>query len=227
VFAAARRLRRYFDDLGLVAKPQKRRLQGRVVDRGRIRDLAVKGDPRVMVARHTERATDLFIGVAIDCSGSMGGAKMEKARLFGTMLAEALRGHRGVDLRLFGFEHNVIWDVGTAARCAVHRLQAGGGNNDAAALQHIAGVARQSRRRARLLVMISDGLPSDCTVNALRSLVGRLSRQKYCCAQVAVQAISDVCFPHYVLVEDGDFDAAVRRFGSVVGKLVGRALAQS
>jgi Mg-chelatase subunit ChlD len=227
VMAAARQLRRYFEDLGLVVRPQRRRLQGRQLDRGRVRDLVLRGEPRVLMSRQTLRSTDLYIGVAIDCSGSMSGAKMEKAKLFGTLLAEALRGHKGVDLRLFGFEHNVIWDAGNATRCAVHRLRAGGGNNDAAALAHVAQVGRSSKRRAKLLVMISDGMPTDCTVNALKTLVRKLTRQRYCCAQVAVQPLSEVCFPHYVLLEDQDFDASVNRFGRTVARLVGRALAQA
>jgi hypothetical protein len=165
--------------------------------------------------------------VAIDCSGSMGGESIEKARLFGTLLAEALRGQLGIDLRLFGFEHHVIYDVGTAHRCAVQKLRAGGGNNDAAALWHVAGVARKSRRRGKLLVMISDGLPSNCTVNALRALVRRLTRQKYCCAQVAVQPLAEVCFPHYVLLQGEDMNTSVRQFGAVVVRLVGQALANA
>jgi Mg-chelatase subunit ChlD len=227
VSAAARQLRRYFEELGLVVRPQRRRLQGRQLDRAQVRNLILRGEPRVLVSRQTQRSTDLYIGLAIDCSGSMAGPKMEKAKLFGTLLAEALRGHRGVDLRIFGFEHHVIWDAGTAARCAVHKLHAGGGNNDSAGLWHTALVGRSSRRRAKLLVMISDGMPSDCTVNSLKALVRKLTRQKYCCAQVAVQRLQEVCFPHHVLLEDGNFDAAVTRFGKIVTRLVGQALAQA
>jgi hypothetical protein len=226
VATAARRLRRYFEHLGLVLQSQRRRLQGRQLDRTQVRNLILRGEPRILMATKNQRATDLYVGLAIDCSGSMSGAKIEKAKLFGTLLAEALRGHRGVDLRVFGFEHNVIWDAGTAGRCAVHKLRAGGGNNDAAALWHTALVGRASRRRARLLVMISDGMPSDCTVNALKTLVRKLTRQKFCCAQVAVEALSEICFPHYVVLEDEDFNVAVERFGKVVSRLVEQALAQ-
>jgi hypothetical protein len=224
VARAARRLREYFRDLGLGLRPERRRLQGRLIDRTRLRDLLLKGDPRLLIAHQQERLTDLFLGVLIDCSGSMAGPKMEKARLFGTLLAEAVKDHAGIDLRLFGFEDRVIWDAGTARRCAAHALNAGGGNNDAAALWHASQVARVSHRKARLLVMISDGLPAECTVAALRALVSRLTRQNYCCAQVAVQALSEICFPHYVVVEDENFDAAVQKFGNIVMRLVGKAL---
>ena len=63
-----------------------------------------------------------------------------------------------------------------------------GGNNDAAALYHAATAARQSRRKAKVLVMISDGLPTECSIDALRSLVVNLTkRRNIVCAQVAVR----------------------------------------
>jgi hypothetical protein len=195
-----------------------------MVDRTRIRDFILKGDPRLLIARNVARATDLFLGVAIDCSGSMFGPNLEKAKLFGTMLAEALNGVRDVDLRLFGFTDRTIFDAGNARRCAVHGLTALDGNNDAAALWHVFRVARASRRRAKLLVMISDGLPTQCTVASLKALVARLTRWNYCCAQVAVRPLEEICFPHYILLDDQQLDASVRKFGEVVVRLVGQAL---
>jgi hypothetical protein len=108
---------------------------------------------------------------------------------------------------------------------AAASLEADGGNNDAAALFHVATVAKASLRKAKLLVMISDGLPTECSVNALRALVQKLTRrEKMCCAQVAVRPLEEVCFPHYVLLEEAEIDPAVRRFGTIVTGLVRRAL---
>jgi cobalamin biosynthesis protein CobT len=162
--------------------------------------------------------------VVIDCSGSMAGPSIEKARLFGTLLAEAVRGHPGIDLRLFGFTDRVIYDAGTARQCAVHALEANGGNNDAAGLWHAYLAARASRRQAKLLVMISDGAPTECTVAALAGLVKRLTRRRVCCAQVAVQPLQQICFPHYVLLQDNRLDACVRQFGAVIMRLVGQTM---
>jgi hypothetical protein len=224
VARAARQLRRYFQDLGLGLARDKGRLQGHHLDQTRIRNLVLKGDPRLMIARKMTRLTDLFLGVAIDCSGSMAGNNLVRARTFGILLAEALSGQRGVDLRLFGFTDKVIYDAGDARRCAVESLESSDGNNDAAALWHVYRVARASRRKAKLLVMISDGLPTECTVVALKALVQRLTRWGVCAAQVAVQPLSEICFPHYVLLNDENFDVAVRKFGEVVMRLVGAAL---
>ena len=222
----ARHMRRYLAELGLTLRPQRFRLSGKSFDRTRVRALVSRGDPRVLIARQQQIVTDLFLGIVIDCSGSMqAGENIEKAKMFGTLLAEAARGLAGVDVRLFGFTDHVIYDAGDAMRCSVHGLRADGGNNDAAGLWHAAQTALASRRKAKLLVMISDGLPTQCTVGALRGLVKRLSlRMKMCCAQVAVRPLEEVCFPNYVLLQESDPGASVRRFGAVVARLVRKAV---
>jgi hypothetical protein len=222
----ARRMRRYLEELGLAYEAERFRIRGRSLDRTRVKAVVLHGDPRMLIARELRVRTDLFLGVLIDCSGSMASRNnIEKAKLFGALLAEAARGFRGIDLRLFGFTDRVIYDAGTAGRCAVHGLRATDGNNDAAALWHAAQQARASRRRAKLLVMISDGLPTECSVAALKGLVRRLGQRLHiCCAQVAVQPLAEICFPHYVLLEEGDLDASVRRFGAVVARLVQTAM---
>jgi nitric oxide reductase activation protein len=180
----------------------------------------------MLVARELEIQTDLFIGVVIDCSGSMSsGQSMEKAHRFGVLLAEASRGLPGVDARFFGFTDSEIFDAGDASNCAVTSLEPTGGNNDAAGLKHAASVAAGSRRKAKLLVMISDGLPTECSVEALRNLVQQLARrQGILCAQVAVRPLDEVCFPDYIELLEPELDRAVRRFGEVLTGLARRAL---
>jgi Mg-chelatase subunit ChlD len=218
-------MRRVLEELGLAFDPRRFRLRGRRFDPTRTRAVVTRGDPRMLIARERVVKSDLFLGVLVDCSGSMHGESIERARLFATLLAEAAKGMPGVDVRVFGFTHEVIWDAGDAVRCAAASLEADGGNNDAAALLHVATVAKNSLRKAKLLVMISDGLPTECSVAALKGLVQKLTRrEKMCCAQVAVRPLEEICFPHYVLLEEAEIDPAVRRFGVVVTGLVRRAM---
>jgi hypothetical protein len=221
----ARRLRETLERLGLAREPSRMRLSGHRLDTTRIRPLVTHGDPRVLVARKTVISSDLYLGIVIDCSGSMHGESMERAHAFGVLLAEAVRGLSGVDLGIFGFDDRVIFDAGDARRPAVTSLEAGEGNNDAAGLLHAAKAAMKSRRKAKVLVMISDGLPTECSASALRALAKNLTRRHgLCCAQVAVRPLEEVCFKHYVEIDDEHMDAAVRKFGSIVAKLVGRTL---
>lgn len=220
------RLRTYFEEIGLALVPRRGRMRGRAFDRTRLKAVVTRRDPRMLVARELEVHTDLFIGVVIDCSGSMSaGGSMEKAHRFGVLLAEAARGLAGVDARFFGFTDRVIYDAGDENNCAVTTLAPGGGNNDAAGLYHAASVAAASRRRAKILIMISDGLPTECSVQALRNLVEQLTRRKgILCAQVAVRSLTEACFPHYIELLDPELDRAVRRFGEIISGLARRAL---
>ncbi|HEY4176102.1 MAG TPA: vWA domain-containing protein [Kofleriaceae bacterium] len=220
------RLRQHLDDLGLRWLPVKARTKGHALDRGRLRPLITHGDPRILQARTPIRRTDLFLGTLIDCSGSMqAGQNIERAKKFAVLIAEAVRDLPGVDARFFGFTDTVIFDAGDARTCEVTALAADGGNNDAAALYHVASVAASSQKRARVLVMISDGLPTQCSVAALRGLVTTLTKRKgMVCAQVAVRKLEEECFPHHVLLDDAQVDTAVAKFGRMIGDLTRRAL---
>ncbi|MCB9562928.1 MAG: VWA domain-containing protein [Kofleriaceae bacterium] len=222
----ADRLRAYLDQLGLRWEPVHARTQGRALDRTRLRPLVTRADPRILIARQPVRRTDLFLGTLIDCSGSMQvGANLDRAKRFAALIAEAVRPLRGVEARFFGFTDATIFDAGDADDCGVAALECGGGNNDAAALWHAASLAASSPRRARVLVMISDGLPTECSVAALRGLVTQLvKRRGIVCAQVAVRPLEERCFPHHVLLDDERPDVAVAGFGRMVADLARRAL---
>ena len=222
----ATRLRALLDDLGLRWEPMKARTSGRAIDRGRLPALVTRGDPRILIARAPKRRTDLFLGTIVDCSGSMqAGQNIERARRFGVLIAEAVRPLPGVEARFFGFTDSTIYDAGDARDCGVVGLVADGGNNDAAALFHVANQALASPKRAKLVVMISDGLPTECSVAAVRGLVTQLTRRKgIVCAQVAVRELAEVCFPHYVVLDDAKPDVAVARFGRMIGDLARRSL---
>jgi Mg-chelatase subunit ChlD len=183
-------------------------------------------DPRVLTARQPHFDTDLFVGVAVDCSGSMSACdNIIKARRFAVLVAEAAKQLDGIDVRIFGFTDATIYDAGDAERCAAALFEAGGGNNDAAGLLHLANVAQESRRRAKLLVMVSDGLPTECSTQALRSLVERLEkRERMVVAQVAVRKLEEQCFRHHVLLDEDDVNQVVQRFGQTIARLVRKAL---
>jgi hypothetical protein len=221
----ADRLRAYLCELGLQLVPRRARLRGRSFDRTRTQAVILRRDPRMLVARELEIHSDLFIGVLIDCSGSMSIRDLlAKACRFAVLIAEAVRDLPGVDARFWGFTDSAILDAGDAERCAVTSLETAGGNNDAAALLHAATIAAGSRRKAKLLVMISDGLPTECSVSALRNLVMQLGRKQIVCAQVAVRPIEEVCFPHYVLLDNESIELSTMRFGELVSKLARAAL---
>ncbi len=221
------RLRGYLDELGLRWEPARARTQGRAIDKTRLRALVTRNDPRILIARTPIRKTDLFVGTIVDCSGSMQARdNIGRAKRFAVLVAEAVRHLPGVEARFFGFTESVIYDAGTKTDCHVAALQAGGGNNDAAGLYYAANIAMAAPQRAKILIMISDGLPTDCSVAALRNLVTELTRRRgIVCAQVGVIQLEEICFPHYVLIDDDQLDVAVAKFGRMIAELARRSLA--
>lgn len=222
----SRRLGMLLDELGLRWEPARARIQGRSIDKTRLRPLVTRGDPRILQARTPVRRTDLFLGTVIDCSGSMtAGNNLERARKFAILIAEAVKPLRGVDARFWGFTDSTIYDAGDAQDCHVTGLVSDGGNNDAAALFHAAAAAMASKRKAKVVVMISDGLPTECSVAALRTLATTLTKRKgVVCAQVAVRPIEEDCFQHHVLLDDAQVDVSVAKFGRLIGDLARRVL---
>lgn len=222
---ATKVIRRIFDDMGSKIITEHRRLSGRSLDRQGLQSAILKMDPRLLVRRKAIPAADLFIGIVVDCSGSMASEEsMDKARVFATSLAEAARGRAGIDVKVFGFTDSIIYEAGNADRCSAHALTAGGGNNDSAGLWHAAVHAKRSKRKKKLLVMVSDGLPTECSASSLRNLALRLERGGMLTAQVAVRPISTQLFKHYVEILDDDIDDAARRFARVITRLVRKTL---
>ena len=168
------------------------------------------------------RSTDLFLGMLIDCSGSMRtGDNIERARRFAVLVAEAVRAarrRRCAVLRL----HRPR-DLRRRRRAALRRHRARGRaaatttpprcctpRNVAAALAEAREAARDDQRR-----------PAD------RVLGRRAARPRHradatasgiVCAQVAVRRLDEVCFPHYVVLDDGELDVAVARFGRMIAR---------
>ncbi len=222
----ARRLRKELEelDLGARTEPARRRLRGRV-GRAGLPAAIVRGDPRLLDSRVRKPARDLFLGLLVDCSGSMAAEKgIEKARLFAALLGEAARGLAGVETRIVGFDDSTLFDAGAAERSAAQSLAAGRGNNDAGALWHLGVQALASRRSARAIVMVSDGIPTDCSVAALEAVVRALEERSIACAQVAVRPLEFVKFRNYTLLETLDPEAAARGFAGVLSRVVRHAL---
>ncbi len=215
-----RRLRVHFERLGrhVTEEPASRR--GRRPDLGRLIDMAIVGRPDVLVHTEDRRAGRFYVGLLIDRSGSMAGAELDLAKRFAVLLAEAARGLPGVTGHVNAFDDSTFWRLGDFRRNAVAALTAGGGNNDAGALQRAAHLAMDSGRPNRLLVMISDGSPTECSVDALRGTVSALQRRHgIVCAQVAVAHLKQVAFPHFLDVTEMPTSEATSRFGRLLQRL--------
>lgn len=214
-----RTLRAHLERVGIVEVSEPGCRRGRRVDLATARRAGVVLRPDVLVHRREEQRADLYITVLIDRSGSMSGEKLERAKRFGMLLVEAARGIRGIDGHVCAFDSATFDILGDLRRHAIGALSAEGGNNDAAALATAVDLALASRRSRRAIVMISDGLPADCTLAALRDQVALATTRGILCAQVAVSPLPAIAFPHFVDLSSCQPDEAVDRFGRLLVEL--------
>lgn len=200
---------------------------GRRIDVGRLAMLPVKQDPSVLVGRETLPAPDLHLGICIDASSSMAAEdRIDRAQAFATLLLESARGIGGVSAHACAFTDSDIYDLGWAGDPSIGGLAPAGGNNDAAGLLYAAQVAVRSLHRHRVLVMISDGYPTGCSLDSLRCLVQRLSARGFICAQVLVDALDPelLAFDEVIDLSQNAWNSAVSQFGRGLRRLITRVL---
>lgn len=214
-------LRPYLERLGLGEENEGGQRRGRRLDRAAVAGALVRHSPDLFVHDRQVLRSDCYIGILIDRSGSMEReGKMARARAFGALVAEAAARAPGVTGHVNAFDDQRFIRLGTFRNHAVASLEAGDGNNDSGGLLRAAELAQASGRRRRLLVMISDGMPTECTLESLQALVRHLTRvEGIICAQVAVDELPEPAFPHFVDLSAMTFDEAVARFGRLVASL--------
>ncbi len=219
-----RLMRAYFERLGRKNVDEYASRRGRRLDMGQIRNACVRPHLNVLVHSEEIHTADLYIGLLIDRSGSMSGDKLESAKAFGTLLCESAKGLRGIQGHVHAFDDNTWYPLGDFESNNIASLSSGGANNDAGALLRAAELALQSKKRQKLLIMISDGSPTECSVESLKKLVEILGREHgILCAQAAVEALPEIAFPHYVDLSQYRFGDAVQRFGKLLIRLTQHA----
>jgi len=215
-----RRMRTFFAHLAMRQTDEYGHRKGHRLDVARARTSLVKRELNVLVGAREEFLPDAYVGILIDRSGSMRGEKLELATAFGALVAESLRALPGLAGHVNAFDGDTFYRLGDFRRSAVASLTADDGNNDSGGLARAAELALASRKHNKLLVMISDGSPAECTFESLKNLVERLSHNHgIVCAQVAVEHLEEIAFPHYIDLSRCLLEEAVFRFGTMLMRL--------
>ncbi len=163
------------------------------------------GESNIFVEEESRNAASLHIEVAVDCSSSMNsenatlkrGEKFKLAKLFALVVEEATNNQRGMSSRFWGFTDTTIYDCGQAGEHRISGLKASGGNNDSAMLFHMGQSAAASGKSVKMLFMLSDGQPSDCSWISLRNLVLRFEANGMVPWHFALDTIKDSAFERF------------------------------
>src|SRR4029453_2020698 len=142
-------------------------------------ELALVGETSIFIDDDTVPNPSVHLEIALDCSSSMNsptqslrpGEKFLLGKKFALILEQAVLNLPGVSAHFWGFTDSTIYDCGVPGEGRVSGLQCGGGNNDAAMLWHMGQSAAKSGKDVKILLMLSDGQPSECSWLALHNLV--------------------------------------------------------
>ncbi|MBX9939903.1 MAG: hypothetical protein K2Y32_11655 [Candidatus Obscuribacterales bacterium] len=182
-YALANQLRKYLADCGSALVDREDQPDGHdLVDEA---ELALIGESNIFVDDDRYPRASVHLEVALDCSGSMGsptlslpaGEKFRLGKLFAMVIEQAVINLPGVSARFWGFTSDTIFDCGVAGERKVSGLKCGGGNNDAAMLWKMGQSARQSGKDVKILLMLSDGQPSECSWLSLHNLVLKFEQE--------------------------------------------------
>jgi hypothetical protein len=157
------------------------------------------GDVRIFVGETSKPKTSLHIDVILDCSTSQNeatglrkkGEKFLRSKVFALGIEEAVRGKRGVSAKFWGYDDGTIYECGGAGEHRVSGLSiSGGGNNDAAVLHHVTQNVSSDKSR-RVVILVSDAQPADCSWGALHEVGWNLIRQGVTVVQVLTEPCDD------------------------------------
>ena len=121
-----------------------------------------------------ERDIDAEIHLAIDCSGSMSGDKIRKAKLLATIFSEGIRSLRpACEGRVWGYDSEAVWDCGELNdQSGFVALEGKGGNSDTHMLIAVGARLMRSLKRRKLLFVLGDDGPDN--ISEVQQLCGQL-----------------------------------------------------
>ncbi len=231
---AAARLAQSIQRVGVGTKENDYQLVG--VDLIEDLELALLGETALCVDEEAQPKLALNGQFMVDCSQSTNdptaklkrGEKHVRAKKFALMAERAFGGKRGVSSRSWGFNDTVIYDCGANGQGRSSGLKVHGGNNDAAALQHASQIAGGTNAAVKVLVLISDDQPADCSWGALNDLGLRLVGQGFIVVQVLTDKTDKPALPwNTINLHDNTLEEAAAEFGIILERCLAPTGSQS
>jgi hypothetical protein len=137
----------------------------------------VYGDPRLFAdLRQTniEQHKEVLVCVLIDTSASMKtDSRLERARRVAALLGQCLEDCPGVQSVFLGYNQN-LYLCGDHEEHSLSSLEPAGKTNESAALDYLRQHHLDVPRRRKVVIVLSDGLPTACSVESVCVLIRSL-----------------------------------------------------
>ncbi len=225
-YSLAAVLRRYLAECGSVLVDKEDQPDGHdLTDEA---ELALIGETNIFVEDELKPKASVHLEIALDCSSSMSsatltlaaGEKFRLGKLFAMVLEQAVINLPGVSAHFWGFTSDTIYDCGVAGERRISGLVCNGGNNDAAMLWKMGESARNSGKDVRILLMLSDGQPSECSWLSLRNLVAKFEQEGMIPWNFALDVIRTPAFERFFTDLVGQTkDEAVLTMGQILASI--------
>lgn len=225
-YALAEQLRKYLAECGSALVDKEDQPDGHdLTDEA---ELALIGESAIFVEDERYPKASVHLEIALDCSSSMNsatltlaaGEKFRLGKLFAMVLEQAVINLPGVSARFWGFTSDKIYDCGVAGERRISGLVCNGGNNDAAMLWKMGQSAKDSGKDVKILLMLSDGQPSECSWLSLRNLVLKFEQEGMIPWNFALDVIRTPAFERFFTDLVGQTkDEAVLTMGQILASI--------
>jgi hypothetical protein len=217
-------LRPFFAVVGQEKVQEERLSSGRRLLAGSLVKHLAYGETRLFADQRlaeVEQHADVLVCVLIDTSASTkADDRLGRAKLVGALLAECLKECPNVESAFLGYNQNVYL-CGSHEEHSLGSLEPAGKTNEAAAIDYLRKVHLDSPRRRKAVIVLSDGLPTACSVESVRWLVH--ATEKELGARFLYGALSSADHPAYRRRADlaGEVDESrVRALGRQIAALL-------
>lgn len=186
--------------------------------------LAMYGENRIFRDQRVidlENYNGVHVSVLIDTSASMGkDGRLDRAKDAAALLAECFCDCKDIESLFIGYNQNVYL-CGTHDAHSFVSLAPAGKTNEAGALDFLKKQFGLMSRRNKLVVVLSDGLPTSCSVESVRLLVNEMSTRFG--FTFLYGALSKEVHPAYRLrlnLQAGNWSSNLISFGKAIARLV-------
>lgn len=145
----------------------------------------VRGNLAIRVDSRPKKLPSVYVGVGLDCSSSEKlrsnyfdeGGKFLTLQTMGLILEHGMVGQKRVAGHLYGYVDTLIHDCGLPGDFAASGLECRGGNNDTAMLDILRQEALASDKEIKIIIMMNDSQPADCSALSFNDMVSRCRRE--------------------------------------------------